>query len=159
RRAAGRGHEGSDRTLPRRQHHQAARAARGRRRWRASRLRSGGRQGPRPPRRGHRRRVRPAGRGRCWRLVSDDTPAPVPLYFGNPTVVRELLGQHDEHVKLLERELGVRIQVDDGTLTLDGDAVEVELAQRTLTQLYGLLEQGYPIYAADVEYALRILSG
>jgi len=91
--------------------------------------------------------------------VSDVTPAPLPLYFGNPTLLRELLGQHDEHVKLLERELGIRIQVDDSCLTLHGDPVETELAQRTLTQLYGLLEQGYPIYAADVEYSLRILSG
>ena len=91
--------------------------------------------------------------------MSDVTPEPLPLQFGNPTLLRELLGQHDEYVKLLERELGIRIQVDDGSLTLHGDAVEVELAQRTLTQLYGLLEQGYPIYAADVEYALRILSG
>jgi phosphate starvation-inducible PhoH-like protein len=91
--------------------------------------------------------------------VSDVAPAPLPLYFGDPKLLRELLGQHDEHVKLLERELGIRIQVDDGCLTLGGDAVEMELAQRTLTQLYGLLEQGYPIYAADVEYALRILSG
>ena len=91
--------------------------------------------------------------------MSDASTAPLPLHFGNPTLFRELLGQQDEYVKLLERELGIRIEVDDGCLTLRGDAVETELAQRTLTQLYGLLEQGYPIYAADVEYALRILSG
>ncbi len=81
------------------------------------------------------------------------------LRFGNPTLFRELLGQHDEHVKLLEHELGVRIEVGDGQLALSGDPVETELVSRTLGQLYGLLEQGYPIYAADVEYALRILSG
>jgi len=83
----------------------------------------------------------------------------VPLQFGNQALFRELLGQHDEHVKLLERELAVRIDVGDGTLTVDGDPVAGELAARTLTQLYGLLEQGYPIFAADVEYALRILAG
>jgi len=91
--------------------------------------------------------------------LSEPAVAAVPLHFGNPTLFRELLGQHDEHVKLLERELGLRIEVGDGTLTIDGDPVAGELAGRTLTQLYGLLEQGYPIYAADVEYALRILAG
>jgi phosphate starvation-inducible protein PhoH and related proteins len=91
--------------------------------------------------------------------LSEPAVAAVPLRFGNPTLFRELLGQHDEHVKLLERELGVRIDVDDGALTVHADPVAGELAGRTLTQLYGLLEQGYPIYAADVEYALRILSG
>jgi phosphate starvation-inducible PhoH-like protein len=91
--------------------------------------------------------------------LSEPAVAAVPLQFGNQTLFRELLGHHDEHVKLLERELGVRIEVGDGTLIVDGDPVAGELAGRTLTQLYGLLEQGYPIYLADVEYALRILSG
>jgi phosphate starvation-inducible protein PhoH and related proteins len=91
--------------------------------------------------------------------LSEPAASSVPLQFGNQALFRELLGNHDEHVKLLERELGVRIDVGDGTLTVDGDPVAGELAARTLTQLYGLLEQGYPIYAADVEYALRILAG
>src|SRR5439155_7383540 len=71
---------------------------------------------------------------------------------------RELLGQHDEHVKALERQVGVRIDVADSTLTLHGDPLETELVSRVLVQLYGLLEQGYPIYPSDVDYALRILS-
>jgi len=91
--------------------------------------------------------------------LSEPAASTVPLQFGNQALFRELLGHHDEHVKLLERELGIRIDVGDGTLTVDGDPVAGELAARTLTQLYGLLEQGYPIYAADVEYALRILAG
>jgi len=90
--------------------------------------------------------------------VSPVEASPPAFHFGNPKLFRELLGQHDEHVKLLERELGVRIEVGDGALTLHGDAVETELLGRVVTQLYGLLEQGYPIYASDVEYALRILS-
>ena len=99
------------------------------------------------------------GRGKRSGALSEPAVAPVPMRFGNQALFRELLGQHDEHVKLLERELGVRIEVGDGTLTIHGDAVEAELASRSLTQLYGLLEQGYPIFAADVEYALRILVG
>src|SRR5438477_579490 len=60
--AACRGHRRPRRPLPRRQHHQAARTARGRRRGRAARLRAGRRQGPRPARRGARRGLRPARR-------------------------------------------------------------------------------------------------
>ncbi len=85
-------------------------------------------------------------------------PAPTELHFGDPRLFRELLGNHDEHVKGLERQLGVRIGVGDGTLALEGDAVETELTARVLGQLYGLLEEGYPIYPADVDYALRILA-
>ena len=85
-------------------------------------------------------------------------PAPTELHFGDSRLFRELLGNHDEHVKGLERQLGVRIGVGDGTLALEGDAVETELTARVLGQLYGLLEEGYPIYPADVDYALRILA-
>jgi phosphate starvation-inducible protein PhoH and related proteins len=90
--------------------------------------------------------------------LAEPAAAPTELRFDDPRLFRELLGQHDEHLKALEQAVGVRIDVADATLTLHGDPLESELAARVLLQLYGLLEQGYPIYAADVDYALRILS-
>jgi phosphate starvation-inducible PhoH-like protein len=70
----------------------------------------------------------------------------------------DLLGQHDEHIKTVERAVGVRIGLGDRTLLISGDQVARELAARVLTELYGLLENDYPIYASDVDYAVRILS-
>ncbi|MFN8544204.1 MAG: PhoH family protein [Candidatus Binatia bacterium] len=90
--------------------------------------------------------------------MADPAAAPAVLRFDDPELFRELLGQHDGTVKLVERQVGVRIEVADGTLAVAGDPVEVELASRALTQLYGLLTQGYPLFPTDVEYALRILS-
>jgi len=90
--------------------------------------------------------------------VAEPAAASPTLTFANPTHFRALLGNHDEHIQLLERALGVRIDVGEGTLTVGGDAIDAELAGRVLEQLYGLIEQGYPIYPSDVEYALRILS-
>jgi phosphate starvation-inducible PhoH-like protein len=91
--------------------------------------------------------------------LTETAPAPTELRFEDPRLFRELLGQHDEHLKALERQVGVRIEIADSTITLHGDPIETELAVRVLTQLYGLLEQGYPIYPSDVDYALRILAG
>jgi len=90
--------------------------------------------------------------------VAEPAPSSPTLAFANPTHFRALLGNHDEHIRVLERALGVRIDVGDGTLALGGDAIETELAGRVLEQLYSLIEQGYPIYPSDVDYALRILS-
>ncbi len=90
--------------------------------------------------------------------MAETAPAPAELRFADARLFRELLGQHDEHVKGLERQVGVRIDVADSTLTLHGDPLETELVSRVLLQLYGLLESGYPIYPSDVDYALRILS-
>src|SRR5262245_2116885 len=90
--------------------------------------------------------------------VAEPAAAPQTLQFANPTHFRSLLGNHDEHLRLLESDLGVRIDVGEGTIAVEGDPIEVELARRVLEQLYGLIEAGYPIYGSDVEYALRILS-
>ena len=44
-------------------------------------------------------------------------------------------------------------------MEIEGDPLQVELASQILRQLYSLLEKGYPVYASDVDYAIRILSG
>ncbi len=80
------------------------------------------------------------------------------LSFPNPRVFQDLLGHHDEHVKTVERLLDVRIGVSGTALHVTGDPVACELAARVLSQLYGVVEKGYPIYPSDVDYAVRILS-
>ncbi len=78
--------------------------------------------------------------------------------FDDYRLFHELLGEHDEHVKTLEREVGVRIGFAGTALTVSGDTFAVELTGRVLQQLYRLLEKGYPIYPSDIDYAVRILA-
>jgi len=87
-----------------------------------------------------------------------DTGDTLELQFDDHHRFHDLLGHHDEHIKTVERALSVRIGLGDRTLLISGDAVERELAGRVLKELYGLLENDYPIYASDVDYAVRILS-
>ena len=81
------------------------------------------------------------------------------MEFGDPRLLRDLLGQHDEHLKMIQRNLGVRIHIRGAAMEIEGDPVEVELSTKVIRQLYGLLEKGYPVYGSDVDYAIRILSG
>ncbi len=83
----------------------------------------------------------------------------IELSFENPRLFQSLLGQHDEHLKAIERAVGVHIAVHGTTVLITGDQVERELAGRVLTQLYAVIEKGYPVYSSDVDYAVRILSG
>jgi len=48
----------------------------------------------------------------------------------------DLLGHHDEHIKTVERIVGVRIGLGDRTLIIEGDPVQQELAARVLKELY-----------------------
>ena len=84
---------------------------------------------------------------------------PLVLQFPEPQHFRLLLGQQDEHVRLIERALGVRVTAHDTSLNIVGDAIEQELAGRLFSQLYDVVERGYPVYPSDVDYAIRILSG
>jgi phosphate starvation-inducible PhoH-like protein len=70
-----------------------------------------------------------------------------------------LCGEHNVHLRLLEKKIGLTVNVRGNDLTLEGKDWEVELAEKVLSQLYELIKEDYPIYANDVEYAVRILSG
>ena len=84
---------------------------------------------------------------------------PIELRFDDQRLIHQVAGQQDEHLRALERMLGVRIASSAGTIQIQGDPVQRELAGRVVRQLYGLIEQGYPVYASDVDHAVRILSG
>ncbi|RPI79155.1 MAG: PhoH family protein [Desulfobacteraceae bacterium] len=70
-----------------------------------------------------------------------------------------LYGEHNKNLKILEKEIGVSIHARGNQLSLQGGDWEVDLAEKVLNQLYGLLRENRPIYGKDVEYAIRILSG
>jgi phosphate starvation-inducible PhoH-like protein len=88
--------------------------------------------------------------------VSDD--GSTELTFDDHRLIHQVAGQQDEHLRALERLLGVRIASSAGMIQIQGDEVQRELTSRVVKQLYGLLEKGYPVYPSDVEYAVRILS-
>ncbi|MGH7774838.1 MAG: PhoH family protein [Candidatus Binatia bacterium] len=92
------------------------------------------------------------------RAIGNDTGG-VHLEFNDPKLFRDLLGNHDEHLKIIQHSLGVKIHIRGSTMEIEGDPLEAELSTKVIKQLYGLLEKGYPVYGSDVDYAIRILSG
>ena len=80
------------------------------------------------------------------------------IYFSNNELVRILCGEHNMHLNLLEKKIGLKVNVRGNDLTLQGGDWEIKLAEQILNQLYEIIEDNYPIYINDVEYAIRILS-
>jgi phosphate starvation-inducible PhoH-like protein len=87
--------------------------------------------------------------------TNEDTSS---LQFENHRFFHDLLGHQDEHLRSIEKALGVKIAAAGTALLISGDAEQRALAGRVTTQLYGLLQNGYPVYPSDVDYAIRILS-
>jgi phosphate starvation-inducible protein PhoH and related proteins len=80
------------------------------------------------------------------------------LTFPRHDLVGMLCGEQSGHLQILKKRIGLAVHVRGNQLTLEGGDWEVELAGKILNQLYELLESDYPLYANDVEFAVRILS-
>lgn len=80
------------------------------------------------------------------------------VQFENHRFFHDLLGHQDEHLRGIEKAVGVKLTTSGNALIITGDEEQRVLAGRVATQLYGLLQNGYPVYPSDVDYAIRILS-
>ncbi|MBI2368810.1 MAG: PhoH family protein [Deltaproteobacteria bacterium] len=80
------------------------------------------------------------------------------LVFDDNALANLLFGHHEEHLKLIEKAVGVRIDAQGNHAVLHGDGPAVQLAEHVLQELYGLVREGYPVYPTDVDMAVRTLS-
>jgi phosphate starvation-inducible PhoH-like protein len=82
----------------------------------------------------------------------------VHIEFPDNQLASLLFGRNNEHLKIIARDLGIRINARGNVLRIHGDESDVVLAEDLLRQLYGIIEKGHPIFGADIGYAARILS-
>lgn len=81
------------------------------------------------------------------------------ISFPDNELMRSLCGEQNAHLHLIEKKIGVSLNLRGNVLLLQGGDWEVELAERVLSQLYDLLESQYPLYLNDVGHAISIISG
>jgi phosphate starvation-inducible PhoH-like protein len=77
--------------------------------------------------------------------------------FDDPAVLADLFGSQDDHLKIVERFLGVTILPKGNVLTVAGDPLSVEISVKVLTGLYLVLRKGIPITSNDVVAAVKIV--
>ena len=80
------------------------------------------------------------------------------LTFADIELTKQLFGEHNSNLKKIADAVDLSIHTRGNTVFIEGDPVASSLAQKILEQLYGLLEEQYPIYPNDVDYAVRLLS-
>ena len=79
------------------------------------------------------------------------------LDFPDNDKVRALCGAHNEHLKLIERRLGVQLGLRGGQVVVAAaEEARVQLAEGLVRELYGLIEDGYPLYLEDVDQATKL---
>jgi len=80
------------------------------------------------------------------------------ITFPDNDKLKILLGEYDRNRKTVEKLVRVKLNARGCTVSISGDAHDCDLAKNLLAQLYGIIEKGYPVYPADIDYAHRILS-
>ena len=82
------------------------------------------------------------------------------ITFSDNSILRNLFGEQDSHLKLLEKLTGVKLTVRGNNVSIAGDdPITLHLSKQILIQLYGVISKGYNVFAEDINYAHRILSG
>ncbi len=79
------------------------------------------------------------------------------ISFPDNEAAKQLYGDLNRNITTIEKSAGVSIKARGTSLSISGLQHEVEVAEATFNQLYGLIKEGYPVYPSDVAYALRIL--
>ncbi len=82
----------------------------------------------------------------------------IKLTFSDLDLSRQLFGEQNSNLKIIAKATDVTINARGNTVFIKGDSIASRLAQNILKQLYGLLEDKYPIYPNDIDYAIRVLS-
>ena len=69
--------------------------------------------------------------------------------------LQALFGRGDEHARLVEEGLRVRLVIRDGMLTISGAEGAVAIAERIVGELVALVREGRPVGNQEVRLALR----
>ncbi len=80
------------------------------------------------------------------------------IAFDDNQLVQQLAGARSSHLKIIEKQLDVRIHLRGNQFSIAGEEAHVELTERLLAELADLIQKGYPVYDSDIVYAIRILS-
>ena len=77
---------------------------------------------------------------------------------GNAALAAQLFGQQNQNLKLIEKRLGIRLGSQGTLLQLSGEPAQLQVGYRLFEELCALLRDEMPLYPADIDYAIRILS-
>ena len=69
--------------------------------------------------------------------------------------LRELCGQQDAYLRLIEEGLGVRLKPESGQVTIHGEGAASEAAAHVLQGMLGIVRQGRGLSGPDVRYAVK----
>ena len=97
-------------------------------------------------------------RGEVQSTSDPERPLRGSLTVEDPRALRELVGELNQNLKIIQRVLSVRVSQRGDQLIVLGDAGSLPVALTVLEQLCELAGTGHTLHAADVDQAVRLLA-
>jgi phosphate starvation-inducible PhoH-like protein len=79
------------------------------------------------------------------------------LQFNNNRDLQKIFGRYDENLKIIEKELGIRINRGSDGIKISGTDAQVHKANELFHYLMTFVDKGKDVKKADIVYALRIV--
>ncbi|WP_413643159.1 PhoH family protein [Mycobacterium sp. RTGN5] len=76
-----------------------------------------------------------------------------------PDLVVGLLGSADENLRALERSLSADVHVRGNTVTLSGDAADIAMAERVISELIAIVAGGQTLSPDAVRHSIGMVTG
>ncbi len=77
--------------------------------------------------------------------------------FESNELARILFGVNNENLKVIENNLGLKLNVRGNVVNYNGDNNSIDFVNRLLTELYAVVDRGYAVGPRDVLNAIDIL--
>jgi phosphate starvation-inducible PhoH-like protein len=87
-----------------------------------------------------------------------ERPHQIQIDFDDNVLSKSLYGEHNENLKAIEQRAGVSLAARGNRVSIQGEALAVDLAAKVLVQLYDLVRRGFPLYVEDVKRAVGLLA-
>lgn len=80
------------------------------------------------------------------------------ISFSDQNLLKILCGEHDVHLKLIERLEPVKVKAWGNNISITGKENNARKVSSLLQQIYSMMENGYHLRSSDINYAHRVLS-
>ncbi len=97
-------------------------------------------------------------RGRFTHLHPDREERVTQLIFDDNDTLRQICGEGDRNLKVLEDAFGVRIGQRGNKLSFAGEARQVDLAEKIVLDTYQLAKKGHDVSEADFHQAMKMIA-
>jgi|CXWL01.1.fsa_nt_gi phosphate starvation-inducible PhoH-like protein len=79
------------------------------------------------------------------------------LKFEHNKDIQLLFGRYDQNLKIVEKELNVRISRENDGIRIQGEEAQTQKANELFNYLYSFIEKGRDVKKRDIIYALRLV--